>query len=132
MKRPWRDRARREEDSPRADSPPPAAYRASAGTPAPGPTAAAGPVASPKARSVAEVVSRVRELLAHEFRDGVLVQGEASNVRRPRGGHLYLTLKDRRAQLRVVVYERDLIGVPSRIEDGMQVVARGRLDAYPE
>ncbi|MBI3722740.1 exodeoxyribonuclease VII large subunit, partial [bacterium] len=53
--------------------------------------------------SVGEVVARVRDLLEGHFRCAILVEGEVSNARRARGGHLYFTLKDQRAQLKVVV-----------------------------
>ena len=57
--------------------------------------------------------------------------GELSDVARPQSGHIYLTLKDDRAQIRAVVWR----GVASRLrfnlEDGQEVICRGDLDVYP-
>lgn len=80
--------------------------------------------------SVGEVLAKVKDTLEGTFRSPLLVVGEASNVRRPRGGHLYFTLKDRRAQLRVVVFARDAALLPLPIDDGMKVVVRGVISAF--
>ena len=80
--------------------------------------------------SVAEVVARVKDTLEGAFRFPVLVLGEATNVRRPRGGNLYFTLRDRRAQLRVVVFARDANLLPIAVDEGAKVVVRGQLTAF--
>jgi len=98
-------------------------------TPAPPVAAPApGPVTSPM--SVAEVVAKVKDTLEGAFRFPILVQGEASSVRRPRGGNLYFTLRDRRAQLRVVVFAREAAALPVPLEEGAKVVVRGQLTAF--
>src|SRR5207248_42724 len=101
--------------------------------PPPAPAAVA-PVESPREPatplSVAEVVARVRDHLHAAFRFPLVVQGEASNVRRPRAGHLYFTLKDRRAQLRVVVFAANVALLPVPVEEGAQVVVTGQITAY--
>jgi exodeoxyribonuclease VII large subunit len=80
--------------------------------------------------SVAELVARVRDHLHAAFRFPVTVQGEASNVRRPRAGNLYFTLKDRRAQIRVVVFAANVEQLPAPVEEGAQLVVRGQVTAY--
>jgi exodeoxyribonuclease VII large subunit len=80
--------------------------------------------------SVAEVVAKVRDHLQAVFRMPILVQGEASTVRRPRGGNLYFTLRDRRAQIKVVVFAAHVAALPAPVEEGAQVVVHGQVTAY--
>jgi exodeoxyribonuclease VII large subunit len=82
--------------------------------------------------TVSEVVAQVKAYIEGEFRFPVHVVGEAQNVRRPRGGHLYFTIKDRRASLRVVVFARECAALPFPVEEGAKVVVRGLLTAYLE
>jgi exodeoxyribonuclease VII large subunit len=79
--------------------------------------------------TVSDVNRAVRALLEGEL-PSVWVAGEVSNLRRPGSGHVYLTLKDDRAQLRAVMWR----GVASRVRfpltDGLEVICRGRLTLY--
>jgi len=60
----------------------------------------------------------------------ILLEAEVSNLSRPTSGHLYFSLKDDRAQVRCALFRSaaDRSGV--RLENGMQVVARGRISLY--
>jgi exodeoxyribonuclease VII large subunit len=58
------------------------------------------------------------------------VRGEVSDFKAHRNGHWYFTLRDRTAQIKCVVWSRDQRGVPASPDDGMQVVAFGRLTVY--
>ncbi|HVW03641.1 MAG TPA: exodeoxyribonuclease VII large subunit, partial [Vicinamibacterales bacterium] len=79
--------------------------------------------------SVSELTSGIRELIETAFAS-VLVEGEISNCRRWSSGHIYFTLKDDRAQLRGVVFRTTVRTLRFTPEDGMRVVARGRLSVY--
>jgi exodeoxyribonuclease VII large subunit len=85
---------------------------------------------APRPFTVGEVLSRARDLLEAEFRFPLLVVGEVSGVRQPRGGHLYFTLRDSRAQLRIVVFSRDVPKLAFPVEDGAKLVVRGFLTAF--
>src|SRR6266550_9238201 len=52
-----------------------------------------------KTFTVSELTGKIRDLLAKNFTD-ISVQGEISNCREAQSGHIYLTLKDDRAQVR--------------------------------
>ncbi|HZU96644.1 MAG TPA: exodeoxyribonuclease VII large subunit [Planctomycetota bacterium] len=80
--------------------------------------------------SVAEAVAKVKDVLEGQFRFPILVLGEATSVRRPRTGHLYFTLRDRRAALRVVVFAREAAALPCPVEEGAKLVVRGMLTAF--
>jgi exodeoxyribonuclease VII large subunit len=78
---------------------------------------------------VRELVSTVRTHLEKGFPD-VWVEGEVSNYRPAESGHLYLTLKDGESQLRVVMFRAQARLLRFRPQNGMQVIARGRITMY--
>src|SRR5437016_6121249 len=76
-----------------------------------------------------ELMSAVRTAVEREYGD-VWVEGEISNFRPAESGHLYFTLKDDDAQLRVVMFRTQARLLRFRPENGLQVVARGRVTIY--
>jgi exodeoxyribonuclease VII large subunit len=68
-------------------------------------------------------------LLESEFVD-IWVEGEISNGRIWNSGHFYFTLKDAGAQVKGVVLRSALRLLKFRPEDGLHVVARGRISVY--
>lgn len=60
----------------------------------------------------------------------VFVRGEISNLTLPRSGHLYFTLKDEEGQVRSVMFRTYAGRLPFRPEDGMKVIAHGRVSVY--
>jgi exodeoxyribonuclease VII large subunit len=80
---------------------------------------------------VRELVSQVRELIEQEYGD-VWVEGEISNYRPAPSGHIYFTLKDAEAQLPVVLFRRQAMLLRFRPEDGLHVLARGRVSVYEQ
>ena len=79
--------------------------------------------------SVRELMGALRTSLEREYAD-VWVEGEISNFRPAESGHLYFTLKDSEAQLRLVMFRTQARLLRFRPENGMQVVARGRITVY--
>jgi exodeoxyribonuclease VII large subunit len=81
--------------------------------------------------SVSELNMEARALLEENF-SHIWVEGEISNLARPRSGHIYFSLKDDRCQLRCAMFRmhnRRLDFVP---ENGLAVLANGRISLYPE
>jgi exodeoxyribonuclease VII large subunit len=79
--------------------------------------------------TVSELTGKVRDLLVKNFTD-ILVEGEISNCREAQSGHVYCTLKDERAQIRMVCFKTQLRTMKFRPEDGLQVTVRGSLSVY--
>jgi exodeoxyribonuclease VII large subunit len=79
--------------------------------------------------SVRDLMSAARTQLEREYTD-IWVEGEISNYRPADSGHLYFTLKDDGAQLRVVMFRSQARLLRFRPEDGLQVIARGRVTIY--
>jgi exodeoxyribonuclease VII large subunit len=89
--------------------------------------------AAPERRvwSVRALVAAVRTHVEREYSDA-WVEGEISNFRAPDSGHLYFTLKDGNAQIRVVMFSSKARLLRFRPADGMQVVVRGRVTIYED
>ncbi|HEV7677378.1 MAG TPA: exodeoxyribonuclease VII large subunit [Candidatus Dormibacteraeota bacterium] len=81
--------------------------------------------------SVTDLTMMVRRAIAGvpDLED-ILVEGEVSNIRMPGSGHIYFTLKDRNASVRCVVFRREAARIPFHPQNGMVVVAHGRVDVY--
>jgi exodeoxyribonuclease VII large subunit len=81
--------------------------------------------------AVRELVAAVRSHVEREYSDA-WVEGEVSNYRAPESGHIYFTLKDGAAQIRVVMFRSAVRFLKFRPVDGMQIVVRGRVTIYEE
>jgi exodeoxyribonuclease VII large subunit len=81
--------------------------------------------------SVRALVAAVRGLVERQFSD-CWVEGEISNLRLPDSGHLYFTLKEESAQIRVVMFRSSARLLRFRPENGLRVTVRGRITVYEE
>lgn len=61
----------------------------------------------------------------------LLVRGELSNYKTYPSGHHYFTLKDGEGALRCVMFRSDAQSLRFRPENGMQVIAAGRVTVFP-
>ena len=62
---------------------------------------------------------------------GLMVRGELSNYKMYPSGHHYFTLKDREGALRCVMFRGDAASLRFRPQNGMQVIAAGRVTVFP-
>jgi len=79
--------------------------------------------------TVSELTAQLKHLVEDEF-SSVTVEGEISNCRPWSTGHIYFTLKDDYSQIRAVMFRKEARVLKFRAEDGLRVVARGRLSVY--
>jgi exodeoxyribonuclease VII large subunit len=79
--------------------------------------------------TVSELTAGIRDLLETAYAD-VWVEGEISNCRLWNTGHFYFTLKDPGAQLKAVMFRSAVRSMKFKPEDGLHVVARGRVSVY--
>jgi len=82
-----------------------------------------------KIYKVTEVTRLIKLELENSF-PFLWVEGEVSNFHRHQSGHLYFTLKDETSQLRAVMFRSEARQVIFELKDGLQVVARGRINVY--
>ncbi|MGA9475293.1 MAG: exodeoxyribonuclease VII large subunit [Terriglobales bacterium] len=81
--------------------------------------------------SVRALVAAVRGLVERQYSD-CWVEGEISNFRNPDSGHLYFTLKEQDAQIRVVMFRSSARLLRFRPENGLHVTVRGRITIYED
>lgn len=79
--------------------------------------------------SVSELNAAIRAVLDQEFQD-IFVAGEISGLKLAASGHYYFTLKEREAQVRCVAFRSAHRYWKFRPQDGLAVIARGRVDVY--
>src|SRR5215471_6855900 len=82
-----------------------------------------------RAFTVGELTQELRGLLSEHFTD-IWVSGEISGAKLAASGHYYFTLKDETAQLQCVCYRMTARYLKFKPQDGVAVLARGRLDFY--
>jgi exodeoxyribonuclease VII large subunit len=80
--------------------------------------------------SISEISSLLKRTVEDRF-GFVRVRGELSGVKRAASGHLYLCLKDENARLDGVMWRGQVDRLNFRPEDGIEVVASGKLTTYP-
>ncbi|HYI13578.1 MAG TPA: exodeoxyribonuclease VII large subunit [Thermoanaerobaculia bacterium] len=85
-------------------------------------------MAETRALSVSELIRQVN-LDLYRYND-ISVEGEVTNFTRSAAGHLYFSIKDARAQIRVVLFAMNARFLRFRIENGLQLIVRGRLTIY--
>ena len=86
-------------------------------------------MSKPSILTVSELTRLLKGVVEASF-PHVWVVGEVSNCTRAGSGHVYLTLKDDRAQIRAVVWRSQAARLKFDVHDGLEVVAAGPLELY--
>jgi exodeoxyribonuclease VII large subunit len=81
--------------------------------------------------SVSQVTQRARQLVEAGF-PRVWVRGEVSGFKAYRSGHWYFGLRDRAAQIRCVMWRRDVERTKVSLEDGLEVFVRADATVWEE
>ncbi len=79
--------------------------------------------------TVTELTRGIRTSLEYDF-SNIGVLGELSNVRTPGSGHIYLTLKDKNAQLQAVIFRNAAKRIKFELKDGLEVMSYGSITVY--
>jgi len=82
------------------------------------------------AMSVSELSGALKRMVEDQF-GHVRLRGEISGYKRAASGHVYLTLKDENACIDAVIWKGQAAQIPFAPEDGIEVIATGRLTTYP-
>ncbi|MFZ2491359.1 MAG: exodeoxyribonuclease VII large subunit, partial [Thermoanaerobaculia bacterium] len=80
--------------------------------------------------SVSELIKQIN-LDLFRYND-TAVEGEVTNYTRSAAGHHYFSIKDAKAQMRIVLFAGSARFLRFRIENGLQVIVRGRLAIYEQ
>lgn len=82
--------------------------------------------------AVSEVNQFIKQIIEDEpLLSSILVRGEISNYKVYPSGHHYFTLKDGQSALRCVIFAGATRYLRFRPENGMKVVAAGKISVYP-
>jgi len=79
--------------------------------------------------TVSEITRKIRASLEYDF-SNISIVGEISNIRKPSSGHVYLTLKDKNAQLQAVVFRNTANKIKFELKDGMEIISFGSITVY--
>ncbi len=82
-----------------------------------------------KVLTVSELNARVRGTLEAGF-EGIWVAGEISNLTVARSGHVYLTLKDKKAEVSAVMWRASAGRLRFEPTDGLEVIVFGDVTLY--
>lgn len=80
--------------------------------------------------SITEISALLKRTVEDRF-GFVRLRGELSGVKRAASGHLYCSLKDEGAVIDAVMWRGNAGRLPFAPEDGLEVIASGKLTTYP-
>lgn len=80
--------------------------------------------------SVTELSMALKRTIETAY-DHVRVRGELGRVTIARSGHMYADLKDDKSVLNTIMWKGQVSRLPFRPEEGLEVIATGRLSTYP-
>lgn len=84
-----------------------------------------------EALSVTQVNLYIKEVMDRDLiLTDLAIKGEISNFKAHTSGHMYLSLKDEKGVLRAVMFRSAAAKLAFRPENGMKVVAHGRVSVY--
>ena len=82
--------------------------------------------------SITQINEYIRSLMdADVLLTGLAVRGEISNYKMYPSGHHYFTLKDEGGALKCVMFKGNAMRLRFRPENGMKVIAMGKISVYP-
>jgi exodeoxyribonuclease VII large subunit len=81
--------------------------------------------------SVSELAGAVKKTLEGAF-GRVRVRGEITELKAYASGHQYFALKDEGAKIRAIIWKGAVARVGLKPENGVEVIATGRITSYPE
>lgn len=81
--------------------------------------------------TVSQLNGYIKSLFEHDdVLVGISVCGEISNIKYHASGHIYMTLKDENSTISAVMFRADAARLNFRPENGMRVIAAGRVSVY--
>jgi exodeoxyribonuclease VII large subunit len=79
--------------------------------------------------TVTELSGAIKRVIEGEF-GHVRIKGEVGRVSKPRSGHIYLDLKDDKSVISGVIWKGVAARLQTQPEEGMEVVATGRITTF--
>ena len=80
---------------------------------------------------ISSIVAYIKSTLdQNPYLNGILIQGEVSNLKKHRSGHWYFTLKDAQARLSCVMFAAYAARCQANVHDGSKVIVKGSVSMY--
>lgn len=79
--------------------------------------------------TVSQLNTLAKDILESSF-PNILVEGEMADLAQPGSGHIYFTLKDNKAQIRVALFAGQKRLLKFQPKNGQQVLVKGRLSLF--
>ena len=79
--------------------------------------------------TVSELTSEIKHILEDRY-PFIWINGEISNLARPSSGHLYFTLKDKKAQISSVMFRSQSRNLKFELKNGLEITGFGRISLY--
>ncbi len=79
--------------------------------------------------TVSELAASLKRTIEANY-DRVRVRGELGRVTIARSGHMYADIKDEKAVLNSVMWKGQVVRLPFKPEEGLEVIAEGKLSIY--
>lgn len=79
--------------------------------------------------SVSELTGHIKAILEGTF-PSICVEGEVSDLTKPRSGHIYFTLKDEHSQIRGVIWRSTAARMKTQLKEGQSVLCFGDVEVY--
>jgi len=86
-------------------------------------------LAEKKIYSVSELNRETKDLLSTHY-SFIQVEGEISNLSQPSSGHIYFSLKDKKAQIRCAMFKSQLRRLSFTPSNGKQVIVSAQVSLY--
>lgn len=87
----------------------------------------------PKVATVSQLNSYLKKIIDNNVNlNDIWIKGEISNFKLHYSGHMYITLKDEGGVLKAVMFKSAASKLNFMPEDGMKVLARGRVSVYEQ
>ncbi len=87
----------------------------------------------PKIATVSQINGYIKKILdSNIVLNDIWIKGEISNFKLHYSGHMYITLKDEGGVLKAVMFKSAASKLMFKPEDGMMVLARGRISVYEQ
>lgn len=87
----------------------------------------------PKVATVSQLNSYLKKIIDNNVNlNDIWIKGEISNFKLHYSGHMYITLKDEGGVLKAVMFRSAASQLNFMPEDGMKVLARGRVSVYEQ
>lgn len=83
------------------------------------------------AYTVEQVNAYIKNMFSQDFMlRGICVKGEVSNCKYHSSGHIYFTIKDRKAAISAVMFAKSRGGLSFRMQEGDKVLVTGSIEVY--